>query len=267
MLLKIQGCSSVEMLAVGNTYGVCTSNNFNILLRELQQIWCDIGESEADKDRMLSDLERECLEVYRRKVNEAANTKALLHQSVATKEAELATLTAALGELNIRSMKKNTTTLKDQLMLLAPVVEDLKLRKEERMKQFLNMRAQIDKITLEITGYSHLANSGLALDMEEQDLSLRKFIEYQTCLQALQKEKSDRLQKIMKHVNELHILCGVLNLDFSRTVRDVHPSLHTTSLEQSKNISDSTLEGLEHAILKLETERKVRFKKVRCASD
>lgn len=51
---------------------------------------------------MLSDLERECLEVYRRKVDEAANTKARLHQSVASKEAELATLMAALGELNIQ---------------------------------------------------------------------------------------------------------------------------------------------------------------------
>lgn len=68
-----------------------------------QQIWSEIGESEADKDRMLLDLERECLEVYRRKVDEAANTKARLHQSVATKEAELATLMAALGELNINS--------------------------------------------------------------------------------------------------------------------------------------------------------------------
>lgn len=70
----------------------------------MQQIWSDIGESEADKDRMLLDLERECLEVYRRKVDEAANTKARLHQSVATKEAELATLMASLGELNIHSM-------------------------------------------------------------------------------------------------------------------------------------------------------------------
>ncbi|KAL8157662.1 65-kDa microtubule-associated protein 6-like [Apium graveolens] len=246
-----------------HTYGVCTSSSYSTLLRELQQIWCDIGESEADKDRMLLDLERECLEVYRRKVDEAANTKARLHQSVATKEAELATLMAALGELNIQATKKNATTLKDQLMLLTPVVEDLKLKKEERMKQFSDMRAQIDRITVEISGYSYLVNSGLTLDMEEQDVSLRKLNEYQTCLRELQKEKSDRLQKIMEHVNEVHILCGVLNLDFSRTVRDVHPSLHMTSLEQSKNISDSTLEGLEQAILKLKTERKVRFKKLK----
>lgn len=49
---------------------------------------------------MLLELERECLEVYRRKVEEAVNAKARLHQSVASKEAEVATLMAALGELN-----------------------------------------------------------------------------------------------------------------------------------------------------------------------
>lgn len=56
---------------------------------------------------MLLELERECLEVYRRKVDEAANAKARLHQSVAAKEAELATLMATLGELNIDSPVKN----------------------------------------------------------------------------------------------------------------------------------------------------------------
>lgn len=69
-------------------------------------MWNDIGESEVDRDRMLLDLERECLEVYRRKVDEVANTKARLHQSVAAKEAELATLMAALGELNLYSPVK-----------------------------------------------------------------------------------------------------------------------------------------------------------------
>lgn len=49
---------------------------------------------------MLLELERECLEVYRRKVEEAVNAKARLHQSVASKEAEVATLMAALGELS-----------------------------------------------------------------------------------------------------------------------------------------------------------------------
>ena len=74
----------------------------------MQQIWNDIGETEVEKDRMLMELERECLEVYRRKVDEAVNTKARFHQTVAAKEAELATLMAALGEHDIHSpVKKN----------------------------------------------------------------------------------------------------------------------------------------------------------------
>lgn len=254
------------MLAIGSPTGLRTNTSCNTLLRELQQIWTDIGESEADKDRMLLDLERECLEVYRRKVDEAANTKARLHQSVATKEAELATLMAALGELNIYSTirsEKKAKTLKEQLTLVTPVVEDLKLKKEERIKQFAGMKAQIDKISVEISGYSHLVSAGSSIDLEEQDLSLRKLTEYQTHLRALQKEKSERLQKIMEYVNEVHFLCGVLGMDFSKIVSDVHPSLHGTSLGQSTNISDNTLEGLEQTILKLKTERKVRFQKLK----
>lgn len=256
----------VEMLAVRSPTGVRTSSSCNTLLRELQQIWTDIGESEADKDRMLMDLERECLEVYRRKVDEAANTKARLHQSIATKEAELATLMAALGELNIHPMmrsEKKATALKDQLMLVTPLVEDLKLKREERMKQFTDMKAQIDKISVEISGYSNLVSAGMTIDLEEQDLSVRKLTEYKTHLQGLQKEKSERLQKIMQYVNEVHFLCGILGFDFSKTVSDVHPSLHTTSLGPSTNISDSTLEGLVNTIQKLKTERKVRFQKLK----
>ena len=60
---------------------------------------------------MLLELERECLEVYRRKVDEASNAKARLHQSVAAKEAELATLMASLGELNIHSPVKDPLEL------------------------------------------------------------------------------------------------------------------------------------------------------------
>lgn len=74
--------------------------------------------------------------------------------------------------------------------------------------------------------------------------------------------QSDRLNKVLGYVNEVHALCGVLGVDFSQTVCEVHPSLHRTDQEQSTNISDSTLEGLEHMIQKLKTERKARFQKV-----
>ena len=63
-----------------------------------QQIWAEIGESEGEKNKVLLDIERECLEVYRRKVDDANRTRVQLHQSVAAKEAEVASLMATLGE-------------------------------------------------------------------------------------------------------------------------------------------------------------------------
>lgn len=255
------------MLALGSPTSVRTSTTCGALLRELEQIWNDIGESEAEKDRMLLELERECLEVYRRKVSEAGNTKARLHQSVMAKEAELAALMAALGELGFHSqthMEKRSTSLKEQLASVTPLVEDLRSKKEERLKQFADIRAQIEKISGEISGYNHHTNTMIGcLTLEEQDLSLRNLNECQTHLRTLQKEKSERLNKVLEYVNEVHTLCGVLGLDFGQTVSDVHPSLHGTSLEQSTNISNSTLEGLEHAILKLKAERKARILKLK----
>ncbi|KAM7467384.1 hypothetical protein LguiB_014946 [Lonicera macranthoides] len=275
------------MLGTGSLASFRATTSCNTLLRELQQIWSDIGESEADKDRMLLEIERECLEVYRRKVEEAADSKARLHQSVAAREAELATLMAALGEHNIHSPvktkestlgaetvnlnavlpiqpEKKSISLKEQLTLVTPLVEDLKQKKEERIKHFADIKAQIEKISGEISGYSHLVNDMSSLNLDEEDLSLRKLTQYQSHLQNLQKEKSDRLHKVLEYVNEVHSLCGVLGLDFGKTVSDVHPSLHGLSLEQqSTNISDTTLEGLNQSIVRLKTDRKVRFHKLK----
>ncbi|KAF5747527.1 hypothetical protein HS088_TW05G00250 [Tripterygium wilfordii] len=256
------------MLAFGSpTFSVRTSTSCNAFLRELKQIWTEIGETEADKDRMLLELERECLEIYRRKVDEAANAKARLHQTIAAKEAELATLMAALGELNIYSpiqTEKRLTTLKQKFASVAPLVEDLRIKKEERMKQFSDIKAQIEKIGEEITGYSKLSNGVFcSLTLDEDDLSLRKLTEYQSHLRSLQKEKSDRMHKVLEYLNEVHSLCGVLGLDFGQTVSNVHPSLDGADQEQSKNISDRTLACLEQTILKLKAEKKARIDKLK----
>jgi Ase1/PRC1/MAP65 family protein len=65
---------------------------------ENQQIWTEVGESEGEKNKVLSEIDWECLEVYRRKVEDANRTRVQLHQSVAAKEAEVASLVATLGE-------------------------------------------------------------------------------------------------------------------------------------------------------------------------
>jgi len=60
-------------------------------------------------------------------------------------------------------------------------------------------------------------------------------------------------------VDEVHCLCAVLGMDFAKTVKEVHPSLHGANSENSTNISDSTLEGLTQTILKLIAEKKTEF--------
>ncbi|XP_010554374.1 PREDICTED: 65-kDa microtubule-associated protein 6-like isoform X2 [Tarenaya hassleriana] len=216
---------------------------------------------------MLMEMERECVQIYRRKVEEATNAKARLHQSVAAMEAEVAALMVALGVLNFQSpirVDKGSKSLKEKLAAVTPLVENLRLQKEERMKQFSDIKLQIEKINGEISGYSDQLNKAMigSLTLEEQDLSLRKLNEYQTHLRKLQKEKSDRLNKVLDYMNEVHTLHGVLGTDFGQTVSKVHPSLHWTN-EQSTNISDNTLSGLEHTIQKLKTERRSRFQKLK----
>ena len=71
------------------------------------------------------------------------------------------------------------------------MLEDLKKKKDERLKQFADVKAQIEKISGEISEL-HYLNNGLSSTTvaEEQDLSLRRLTEYQTQLRALQKEKA-----------------------------------------------------------------------------
>ncbi|KAJ0460985.1 putative microtubule-associated protein, MAP65/Ase1/PRC1 [Helianthus annuus] len=83
------------------------------------------------------------------------------------------------------------------------------------------------------------------------------------CVGPLFVLQSERIQKVLAYVNEVHLMCSILGLDFGKTVSAVHPSLHDKRLEHATNISDNTLEGLENTILKLKTETKVRFEKLK----
>ncbi|CAL9762291.1 unnamed protein product [Musa acuminata subsp. burmannicoides] len=229
-------------------------------LQELEQIWTEIGESEKEKDHMLVELEKECMQVYRRKVDEARSARARLHQSLVSKEAEVASLMALLGEQHLQLEVEKATSLKGKLASVNPILENLQKKKEDRVKQFSDIWSQIEKLNVEITGFRD------AVTIEEHDLSIRKLTEYQTKLRSLQKEKSDRLHNILEHVNEVHSLCGALGVDFRKIVGEVHPSLHETCGEKSTNISDTTLEGLSQAILKLRTEKKIRVQRLQDAT-
>ncbi|KAA8533822.1 hypothetical protein F0562_031339 [Nyssa sinensis] len=219
------------------------------LLYELQIIWDEVGETDAERDKMLLELEQECLEVYRRKVDKANRCRAQLRQTIADSEAELAAICSAMGErpVHVRQPDQNPGSLKEELRAILPQMEEMRKRKNERRKQFLEVLEQIQKISNEIYMPSEYTPSNTVVD--ETDLSLRKLEELHRELQALQKEKSDRLNQVLDQLNTLNSLCLVLGMDFKQTVSEVHPSLGDS--EAMKNISNDTIERLATAIQRL----------------
>ncbi|KAH7427679.1 hypothetical protein KP509_10G054800 [Ceratopteris richardii] len=235
-------------------------STFGSLLRELQQIWEETGETEVEMDKALSELEQECLQVYRRRVEQASHDRARLHQTLAEKEAELASLFAVLGERPqlINKNDKRPTSLRGQIAAITPQLEELRLKKEQRIQQFTEVKNQIQKIRGEIYGGSEATSDSDSTDNWD-DLSVRRLDEHHAQLQNLQKEKSERLHKVLDHVNVLHELCSILAMDFANTVNDVHPSLNDSSTGlQMKSISNETLERLSTTVHSISNEKNHR---------
>ncbi|XP_016707662.1 65-kDa microtubule-associated protein 1 isoform X2 [Gossypium hirsutum] len=205
------------------------------LLQKLQEIWDEVGESDEERDKMLLQIEQECLDVYKRKVEQAAKSRAQLLQALSDAKLELSTLVSALGDKSFISIPETTLgTINEQLAAIAPALEQLLKQKEERG----------------------------APAVDESDLSLKKLNEYQVKLQELQKEKSDRLHKVLEFVSTVHDLCAVLGMDFFSTVTEVHPSLDDTTGVQSKSISNDTLLRLAETVSVLNEDKKQRLHKL-----
>ncbi|KAF2283401.1 hypothetical protein GH714_003925 [Hevea brasiliensis] len=226
------------------------------LLYELQIIWDEVGELDADRDKMLLELEQECLEVYRRKVDQANRNRAQLRQAIADSEAELAAICSAMGErpVHIRQADKNAGSLKEELQRILPQLEDMRKRKLDRRNQFVEVLDEIQQISNEIYG------SAAHIFVDETDLSLKKLEELHRQLHALQKEKSDRLKKVQEHLDTLNSLCVVLGMDFKHTVTKIHPSFCDT--EGSRSINTDTIQHLATAILKLREIKIQRMQKL-----
>ncbi|KAH9574264.1 hypothetical protein CY35_01G047700 [Sphagnum magellanicum] len=230
------------------------------LLRELQHIWDEVGESDSDRDMMLLQLEQECLEVYRRKVDHASHARAQLHKDLANAEAEYSALLSALGESPISLCDKCTGTLKEQLATIKPHLEALQRKKEDRAKQFVEVRRQIAHICGEIAATQ--ATTEFFLSGGDQDLTLRRLEECNAQLQTLQRERNQRLHRVSEYVNVVHELCTVLGMDSIQILADVHPSLVSSTPGQTKNISNVTIEGLAQTIHSLQEEKRVRLQKL-----
>ncbi|KAG6465980.1 hypothetical protein ZIOFF_076205 [Zingiber officinale] len=231
------------------------------LLQQLQIIWDEVGESEEERDRMLLQLELECLEVYKKKVEQASKTRSLLLRSLADSKAELAGLLSALREKSFISFvshipNKSSGTIKEQLSDIAPLLEQLSKKKKDRIREFACVQLEIEKIRGEITGTLKISDQTESPRVDEDDLSSKKLDEYHAQLQQLQKEK------VLDLVSTVHDLCAVLGLDFFSTIMEVHPSLNDSIGVQSTSISDITLSKLSARVLALKLDKKTRLQKL-----
>ncbi|CAA6656066.1 unnamed protein product [Spirodela intermedia] len=215
------------------------------LLYELQIIWDEVGETETERDKLLLELEQECLEVYRRKVDQASRSRAQLRQAIADSEAELASICSAMGErpVYLRQSNHKAGSLKEELNEILPQLEEMRKRKSERSNQFLEVQEQIQKISNEIRPGEVYSSKMVA---DESDLSTKRLEEFYRQLQALQKEKSDRLKQVLDLLSSLNSLCSVLGMDFKHTISQIHPSLEDTG--GSNSVSNETIERLDSVI-------------------
>jgi len=65
---------------------------------ECKVIWDELGESDSHKDAMLLEIEQMCLDLYKKKVDEAKLHKAQLQHQIADYEEEIACICSAIGE-------------------------------------------------------------------------------------------------------------------------------------------------------------------------
>ncbi|KAG9446343.1 hypothetical protein H6P81_012471 [Aristolochia fimbriata] len=229
------------------------------LLYELQIIWNELGESDASRDKMLLELEQECLEVYRRKVDQANRFRAQLRQAIADHEAELAGICSAIGEMpvHIRQSEQKMGSLKEELHAIVPQLEEMHKRKNERLLQFHEVLEETKKIVRELVEPAHPVSKTF---IDESDLSTRRLDELQRQLEALQKEKSERLRQVLEYLDNLKLLCMILGLDFNHTVTEVHPTLDDTN--GSKSISNSTIAKLAATLQELREIKIQRMQKL-----
>ncbi|KAG1327748.1 65-kDa microtubule-associated protein 5 [Cocos nucifera] len=230
------------------------------LLQQLQDFWDEIGESDHERDKMILQLEQECLDVYRRKVDQARKHKENLHQTLAEGEAEMSNLISTLGEReSFVRLEKPKGTLKEQVAGIRPLLDDLRRKREERVKEFSDVQLQIMRICAEIAGNTY---QGSSPQVDERDLSLKRLGELKTHLQELQKDKNLRLQKVNAHVKTIHELSSVMSVDFNKMLCEVHPSFIDSANSHFKNISNETLARLAGTVHSLKQEKKERLQKL-----
>ncbi|XP_010545152.1 PREDICTED: 65-kDa microtubule-associated protein 4 [Tarenaya hassleriana] len=209
-----------------------------LLLRQLQEIWNEMGESEDERDAALVEIEKECLAVYRRKVEDASTCKAELLKSIAIGRAEIAAIGSSMGGPDGHSNNRVGENFKEELENVNLQLGEMRKKKMERKNLFDEVLDQLLKISFQLGNPTDYLRK---LAAEETDLSLQKLEELRRELVELQNENSKRLKEVEDHLDMLKSLCSVLGEDFSDLISGVHLSLVDS---RTKDVSRSTLDKL-----------------------
>ncbi|XP_027338334.1 65-kDa microtubule-associated protein 3-like [Abrus precatorius] len=228
----------------------------DLLLKELQIIWDELGESGSQRDAMLLEIEQKCLELYRKKVDEAKQCRAQIQQEIADYEAEIAGICAAIGEHPFYLEPKSGTSLKKERETVVSQLEEMHKLKTERKKQFLEVLCQLQNISSELHG-SVEVNAYL----DENNLSLKRLEELQKQLLQFQNEKASRLKQVSDQLNTLNSLCLVLGLNFKDKICEICPTMTNSTV--TKDVSDNTIKNWTSEIQSLREVKIQRMQKLK----
>lgn len=79
-------------------------------------------------------------------------------------------------------------TLRRQLSSIKPVLDDLRVKKQQMIKEFAETESQIIRICAEISGNNQFITNAQP-QVDEQDLTVRRLAERKSHLEELQNEK------------------------------------------------------------------------------
>ncbi|KAJ7962221.1 65-kDa microtubule-associated-like protein [Quillaja saponaria] len=232
-------CTCFTMLSNHSDQLAHIETTCGLLLNELQKIWDEVGESDVERDEMLLEIEINCLEIYRRKVDEAKKSKARLQQAIADFEAEIADICSMMGEQPLHFDRKSRGSLKRELEIIVSQLEDTQKLKAERKSQFVEVLNQLQNISNELSGYRE--GNLYKVPVEEKDLSLKRLEELRKKLVEFQNKKRSCLKQVSDHLNTLYSLCLVLGEDFRQKICEINPALGDSP---AKDISNHTIQSL-----------------------
>ncbi|KAK7340116.1 hypothetical protein VNO77_20810 [Canavalia gladiata] len=231
----------------------------DLLLKELQIIWDELGESDSQRDAMLLEIEQKCLELYRKKVDEAKQCRAQIQQEIADYETEIAGICAAIGEQPLRFETKSCGSLKNGRETVVSQLEEMRKLKTERKKHFFVVLYQLQNISRELYG-----SADVNAYFDENNLSLERQEELQKQLVHFQNEKASRLKQVSDQLNTLNSLCLVLGLDVKDKICEICPIMVNSSM--TKDVSDITIKNLTSEIRSLREVKIQRMQKLQALS-